>query len=94
MTDKDHLFYTIALSMVKNIGPVNAKMLIEKFGSAAYIFNHLPLIKSKIKLSSKLTHELKNPQISELKNVAKIHGINLVPVPVGKLNRITTKEQR
>ena len=65
MMARNQLFYTIALSMVKNIGPVNAKKMIEKFGSAEIIFNNLPFIRSKLKLSSKLLGELRNPQILE-----------------------------
>ena len=69
MTDKDHIFYSIALSMVKNLGPINAKKMIELFGSAEVIFNNPTLIRSKLKLRFKLIQELKNPQI--LRNAEK-----------------------
>lgn len=69
MTDKDHIFYTIALSMVQNLGPINAKKMIELFGSAEFIFKNPLLIRSKLKLRYKLIQELKNPQI--FKNAEK-----------------------
>jgi len=81
--DDENLFYTIALTFVKNIGPRRARVLLQHFGSAKDIFNAtLKELKYIDGLGETLARAFKDEEImpaaeKEMRYMAK-HGISAI----------------